>query len=159
KAWRWCRRNPAAAALIATVFLSLVGSSAGAIAYMQDRAGRKAHAERAVEVALHEANTLRERAWELTETPHLWESTLAAALSAIKRAEALVADAGNLVAGELHERVRDVRADLDADERDRQFVSALEQIRLEDQINVKESRFAIEEAIPKYREAFRSYGL
>jgi serine/threonine protein kinase/Flp pilus assembly protein TadD len=165
--WRWGRRNPAVAALVATVFLSLAGGGGTAIWYVRDRAQReaalsvrKAHIEREIEVAVQEAATLGERAWELTETPNLWETTLASALSAIKRAEALVADAGELAGEELQQSVRGVRARLDDDERDRQMVAALEQIRFQrSQVNIKENRYTNSEAIPKYREAFRSYGL
>jgi serine/threonine protein kinase/Flp pilus assembly protein TadD len=165
--WRWSRRNPALAALVATVLLLLVGGSGTAIWYVQDRsqraaalAVRKAHIEQEIEVAVQEAAMLGERAWELTETPHLWETTLASALSAVKRAEALAADASDLVDEELQERVHARKADLETDERDRQMVAALEQIRLEgNQVDVMKNQFIAKTAIPKYLEVFRGYGI
>jgi serine/threonine protein kinase/Flp pilus assembly protein TadD len=167
RAWRWSRRNRALAALAVTVVLLLLGGSGTAIWYVQDRAQRaaalavrKAHIEREIEVAVQEAAMLGERAWESTETPHIWESTLASALSAIRRAEVLAADAGDLVGAELHERVCNRKAGLEADERDRQLVAALEQIRLEqDQVDVEKNRFTPETAVPKYLQVFRAYGL
>jgi serine/threonine protein kinase/Flp pilus assembly protein TadD len=167
QAWRWGRRNPALAALLATLLFLLMGGISTALWYVQDRAQRaaalavrKAHIEQEIEIAVQEANMLGERAWELTETPHLWEATLASALSAIRRAEALAADAGDLVGAELHERVRNRKADLEVDERDRQMVAVLEQIWLEKgQVDVRKNRFTSATAVPKYVEVFRRYGL
>jgi serine/threonine protein kinase/tetratricopeptide (TPR) repeat protein len=167
QAWRWSRRNPALTALVAMVLVLLVGGSATAIWYVQDRAQRaaalavrKSHIEQEIEVAVQEATMLGERAWKLTETPHLWETTLTSALSTIRRAEALAGDASDLVAPELLERVRNQKADLEADERDRHLVAALERIRLEAiQVDVKQNRFVGEAAIPRYLEVFRGYGV
>jgi serine/threonine protein kinase/Flp pilus assembly protein TadD len=167
QAWRWSRRNPAWTALIAMVVVLLVGGSATAIWYVQDRAQRaaalavrKSHIEQEIEVALQEATMLGDRGWKLTDTPHLWETTLASALSTIRRAEALAGDAGDLVAEELLERVRSQKANLEADERDRHLVAALEQIQLEaSQVDVRQNRFVGEAAIPRYLEVFRGYGV
>jgi serine/threonine-protein kinase len=164
--WRWCRRNPAAAALVAMLVVALVGGAAGLIGYIEHRTeqavelvARRARYEREVNVACQEAAKLGERAWALTEDPHSWETALAEARSVIKRAEILVGDAGDLIEPELQERVRATSMALEADEKDRQVVSRFEQIQFEQKgVNINEPRFSPEDTIPKYREAFWQYG-
>jgi serine/threonine-protein kinase len=168
RSWRWSRRHPAAAALVATLLLSLIGGTTGVIGYIQYRAerqattaARKARIERQVEVALQEARTLGERAWTLTETPPLWGSTLSLALAAVARAEAVVTEAEQLVDQDLLDRVSGIKSELRAAEQDRLMVDALDQIRLQQNWVHGRDRYSTQEAAakPKYLEAFRKYGL
>jgi hypothetical protein len=48
---------------------------------------------------------------------------------------------------------------LDEEEKDRTLVAALDEARLAQAETLSENRFAPERAAPKFREAFRAYGL
>jgi hypothetical protein len=57
-------------------------------------------------------------------------------------------------------QVRQVQGELDDEEKDRQFVAALEAARLaQAETVIGQNRFASERALPLFREAFRAYGL
>jgi tetratricopeptide (TPR) repeat protein/predicted Ser/Thr protein kinase len=101
RAWRWCRRNPAAAALAVMVFV-LVGLSVGGALWVQrqrlEAELRRGQARLAIERALAVQEDLQQRG--------LWED----AKFALARAEARVFDAGS---GELQRRLAHAEADLE----------------------------------------------
>jgi tetratricopeptide (TPR) repeat protein len=75
-----------------------------------------------------------------------------------RRAEGLAA--GGPVEPGLAERVGALVGELDEEVADRQLVARLEEIRLlQAEVNVKENRFALERALPEYRQVFKDYGL
>jgi serine/threonine protein kinase len=154
---RWRRQHKvlvnalAAAALVAGLFVGL--------AWWQ-KARRVAQVERDAAGALAEAAALGERAAGLTEQPAQWQSTLAAALSAVKLAQSLLAKEGAAVDADLWDKVYAVRAQLEADERDRRLVARVEEVRLEQaEVDLKRSVFKQAEAYPKVRAALAGYGL
>jgi eukaryotic-like serine/threonine-protein kinase len=123
------------AAALVLFFIGLLGIGAGWA--IRDRAARSASLRQEVGSALEEAQTLAER------------DKLSEAVSAVKRAEALLAGVdGN---ADLHEGVRQWRSDLDMARR-------LEEIRLEGAA-VKDENFDNAAADPAYRKALRDYGL
>jgi serine/threonine-protein kinase len=163
RAVKWVRRKPMAAALAASLVLLVAGSAAVGLWLVQQRAERSAEQARRegdVEAALREAATLGEQARALTDNPAQWEATLAAALSTVKRAEALAGGEQVPVSPALTERLRALADELRAEEKDRQMGATLERIRLkQSELNFQDSQFAWREALPKYREAFQEYGL
>jgi tetratricopeptide (TPR) repeat protein len=94
----------------------------------KERALRLSETRSSVELALQEATTHGERIRALVNNPASWQTTLAAALSAVKRAETLLAREPELTNGTLGDRVRQLRARLDADEKDRVLVAAFEDV-------------------------------
>ncbi len=85
KAWRWCKRNRAAAGLIAVMFILIVGGGLASVWYVQEQASRNRRAiADDLNAALHEARVLCERAWSTRS-----ETTLAAAGEQLERAKSL----------------------------------------------------------------------
>jgi serine/threonine-protein kinase len=138
RSWRWCRRNPAAAALVATA-VALVGLAfGGGLWLVQQRAERRAETARqeereslAVEVVLKQAADLQKRGH--------WPE----ARALLEGAPGLL---GPSASPDLRERLRRARADADV-------VAELEEIRLR-----------LSDATPLspeklYANAFRNYGI
>jgi serine/threonine-protein kinase len=149
RAVKWVQRKPAAAALW--------GVSVAAVALLLwlglVRAERKAQTTRAVEQALAEATLLRTQAgagpiWDL----QAWSQALAAA----KRAEALLE--GSAGHERLRRQVRELLAELQAEEQDRRLVERLEGIRLQTGAG-KGGKFDLTRADRDYAAAFHQYGI
>jgi serine/threonine protein kinase/Flp pilus assembly protein TadD len=147
QARRWARRRRAAvwsAAAALVVTLVVLAGSVGWV--VRDRAARQAQAAADLRAALEEA--------QRSQGEGKWPQAQAAA----KRAEALLRDceAEPALAG----RVRDLVRELDEQEADDRLVAELEAVRLRQAaVVVKEDRFALDEALPEYRQAFKDYGL
>jgi serine/threonine protein kinase/Flp pilus assembly protein TadD len=145
--WRkWARRHRpvvwSAAALFAT--LAVLAGSVGWV--LRDRADRQARTRAAVRDALEEAQRFHEQAH--------W----AQAQAAVQRAEALLPEGTADPA--LAARVRALLRELAAEDADRRLLAGLEEIRLRQAgVNVRENRFALEEAVPEYGRVFKAYGL
>jgi len=155
------KRALATIAALAIMFLLAVGAVAGSVGWMaRDRAARQAKLNDEAETAVQEGIALRERALTLIDSPHQWESTLAAASFACRRAEALARRDDTVLDSELIERIRALGERLKIDEKDRRMVATVERIRMEQsEPNIAENRFSHPEAAPKYRQAFESFGL
>jgi serine/threonine protein kinase/Flp pilus assembly protein TadD len=144
---KWARRHrpavwSAAAALLVTVVV-LAGSAGWVV---RDRAARQAKLTADLQAAWDEAQRSRQEG--------RWPQAQAAA----KRAEALLQDGADepTLAGQ----VKDFLGELAQEEADRRLVDGLEKIRLgQAEVNLKENRFALEEALPEYRRVFLTYGL
>jgi serine/threonine-protein kinase len=159
RVWRWCRRNPARAGLAAALTLLLATGVAGMFWYQHVRDSSRSKAERAAAVALQEAETLNKQAANLVQQPVLWKMTLAEALAAAKRAEATLTEEPDLDPA-LHRRLATLKTDLLHEEEERKFVEDLDEIRLEQgNVNLKESRLAKTDTLPRYRTVFSAYGL
>jgi tetratricopeptide (TPR) repeat protein/predicted Ser/Thr protein kinase len=118
----------------------------------RDQAIQQAVRSRDVRDALARAQALRNQARE--SNPAKW----AEAREEARRAEALAE--GGLVEAGLAERIAVLRCELDEEQADRALVARLDEIRLlQAEVNVKENRFAVERALPEYRQAFAEYGL
>jgi tetratricopeptide (TPR) repeat protein len=142
-AWYRCRkfarrnRPVLATAGFVLFFLVFLGAIVGWA--VRDRGVRQALLGQEVAGALKEAETASERG--------KWSE----ALAAVKRAGGLLAGGGG--SDELQERVRQWGADLD-------LVARLQDARMLGlQVNVAESRFRQELALPEYEAAFRDHGL
>jgi serine/threonine-protein kinase len=156
------KRRRLTLALAATVLLA-VALGGGAARWLQaDRQARQAQVAREVHDALDQVTALREQARAATtDGPAL----LARAREQAQRALALV-QAGP-ADGALAALVERVQGELDAEEKDRQFLAAIDNARLGQVETVApwapggpgSSRFATERALPLFREAFRAYGL
>jgi tetratricopeptide (TPR) repeat protein len=157
---KFARRHRALVATIAAFLaLLLVGGAvtawqAVALARAErDQAVRQAARSREVQEALGRAGALREQA-RAAGDPHKW----AEAREEARRAEALT-EGGPVEAG-LAERVGLLLRDMNEEEADRRLVARVEKAwLLQAELNVKESRFAGERALPEYRQAFADYGL
>jgi serine/threonine-protein kinase len=143
-------------ALAAAVLLAVVLGGGGWLWLRAEREARLARTNQAVSAALAEARALRERA----RTAPAREATALAgqARQEAERAEAL-AESGPADAA-LAAQVRGLRAELDAEEKDRQLLAALDAARLAQvQSNDRGPGFAWGRAVPLFREAFRAYGM
>jgi tetratricopeptide (TPR) repeat protein len=161
---KFVRRNKrllATLALLSVMLLALVGVVAGSLGWrLHDRAARRAKLNTAVEAAVQEGSALQGRALTLTGQPAQWAAAQAEAFAALRRAEALAAGDEELLDRTLKARVQELAARLQADEKDRLLVAAVERIRLErSQVDVKHSQFSDNEAAPKYRSTFAAHGL
>jgi serine/threonine-protein kinase len=149
RAVKWVQRKPAAAALW--------GVSVAAVALLLwlglARAERQAQTTRAVEQALAEATLLRTQArsgptWDL----QAWGQALAAA----KRAEALLE--GGAGPERLRQQVRELLAELQAEDQDRRMMERVQDIRLRI-ADVREGEFDFARADKDYATAFQQYGI
>jgi serine/threonine protein kinase/Flp pilus assembly protein TadD len=147
QARKWARRHrpvvwSAAAALLAT--LAVLAGCVGWV--VRDQAARQARTDADLLAALDEAQRSRKDG----QWPH--------AQAAAQRAAALLR--GGAAEPELAGQVRALLRELAEEEADRRLVTRVEEIRLlQAEVDVKENRFALERAIPAYRQAFAEYGL
>jgi serine/threonine-protein kinase len=143
-------------ALASLVLLAVLGAGGTWLGLHTRQEARLAENTRAVNEALTEAAALRERA-------QATRGREAAGLAARARERAQRAAAlaeGGPVEEELAARVRELLAELDEEDSDRQLLDALEKARLaQTEANMRENRFNYEQALPLFREAFRAYGL
>jgi tetratricopeptide (TPR) repeat protein len=147
---KWVKRRPLAATLGA-VSLAVMLAGAGSWLWLaQDRAQRGAATTRAVEQALQEATLLRlqSRAGD--------QAASGKALAAVTRAQTLL-ERGEGEAG-LVWRVQQLREQLKDEEKDRDMVVSLEEIRLR-QTDIKDDTFDMARADQEYAQAFRDYGI
>ncbi len=149
------KRRRLTLALAATVLLALALGGGGWLWVKADRDARQAQVTREVHDALSQAAALREQA----RTAAVGGTALfAQAREQAQRARAL-AESGPAEKA-LTAQVRQLQADLDEEEKDHRLIAALDEARLaQAELVAGESRFAIERAVPKFREAFRAYGL
>jgi serine/threonine-protein kinase len=126
----------------------------------QERALQRAKAQQGVELALQEAHTHGEQARQLISRPDAWQTTLAAAQFAVNRAEKLLEQEPELARGELVQRVRQLKAELGADEKDRKLLAAFDRVR-EEQSQIDPSGHGLDAAAayPLLRQALAEYRL
>jgi serine/threonine-protein kinase len=140
--------------LAGTVLLAL-SLGGGWLWVVNERDTRQAQLTRDVNDALTQATALREKAKAV--------STGGAALFAQAREQtqrALALIDNGLADPTLVDQVRRLQTELDEEEQDRKLLAALEEARLAlGTFKGSENRFAFEEAVPRFRVAFRDYGL
>jgi serine/threonine-protein kinase len=162
KAVEEAKRRRLTLALAGTVLLALTLGGGGWLYLKTQRDARQAqlNARQAqltlkVNEALNKVTSLREQA----RTASAGGAALfAQAREQAQRALALVESgpADDM----LKTQVKQLQAELDEEEKDRRLIAALDEARLAQAETVAgENRFATERAVPKYREAFRAYGL
>jgi tetratricopeptide (TPR) repeat protein len=159
---KFARRHKRAlvtAGLLAIMLVAAVGAVAGTFGWaVRDREARRTRLNQEVDLALREASDSRERALGLTDNPYQWEATLAAALSALKRAEGLAAEDDAALEPAVREHLLTVRRTLDADENDRRFVARFDAIRLEQTaLDPQLSRYREEIAFAALNDALRAH--
>src|SRR5262249_19243412 len=165
--WRWCRRKPAAAALVAALALLAFGAMGAFFWYVEDQAQRgaerlqkAARLESGVEAALGEAGALEKQAYAARDNPAQWQAPPAPAPSAVARAEMLLQGEEGLTPAGLQERVRRLRAALDAEEKDRRMVAQLDEIILEFLgLDTQRSGFTWLTVLTEFRKEFAKYGI
>jgi tetratricopeptide (TPR) repeat protein/serine/threonine protein kinase len=150
---KWARRHKLVAAGLAAVLVAAAILAVGAGFWHQRRI---AETERAVTVALAQAETLRAEGVKLVDWPERRHAMARTAQVALEKAEELLAQ--GVGTEELAARVRQVRAAVDAGVRDSRLLVEVDRIRLE-QATLKEERFDIVGAAPAYAATFRAYGL
>jgi serine/threonine-protein kinase len=156
------KRRRLALALAATVLLAVSVGGAAVLWLQADHQARQTQVTREVNDALNQVTALREKATAATADS---KALFAQAREQAQRALTLVQSGPADEA--LQAQVRRVKGELDEEEKDRQFIAALDAARL-DQAEpaalyspggVFQVRFALERAVPRFREAFRAYGL
>jgi serine/threonine protein kinase/Flp pilus assembly protein TadD len=143
RAWRWCRRNPTMAALLAALLLLTIVAAVAVGMSERQRAGRRAEAARrrdlarqAVEAALEQADPRRARG--------RWPE----AKAVLEQAESRLDEASS---EDLRQRLKQTRADLE-------LAIRLEAIRVE-RATYTENDFAANTAVRDYAVAFAAAGL
>jgi eukaryotic-like serine/threonine-protein kinase len=137
-------------ALAGSVLLTVLLGGGGWLWLQGQRAARLAENNRAVNEALTHATTLREQARTAQARTAL--DLAARAREQARRAEALV-ESGPADAA-LAEQVQGLLTELDADEKDRQLLTALDAIHLM-QYDIE----SFERVLLRFREAFRAFGM
>jgi serine/threonine-protein kinase len=175
------KRRRLTLALTAALLLLVLGGSGAALWYQRQEAAwaadeaaretkeaaraqeqelRLTHARAGVQLALKEAITLGERALTLINNPSSWQATLAAALTAVKQAQTLLAGEPGLAREPLAQQVEQVKAKLEADEKDRQLLADFDRVR-EKQSRLEDSGRFVRKP-PSYlelKEILKKYGL
>jgi serine/threonine-protein kinase len=155
KAAEEAKRRRLTLALAGTVLLALALGGGGYLYVKNERDARQAQLTREVNDALNQATALREQA---KAAPVGRAALFAQAREQVQRALALVEN-GQADAA-LAAQVRQLQADLDEEAKDRKLVAALDEARLaQAESAAGEPWFALERAVPVFREAFRAYGL
>jgi serine/threonine protein kinase/Flp pilus assembly protein TadD len=159
------KRALAAAAVLAAAVLLAAGSLLWVV---QDRAAQNAEQqhkrellERDIDLALQEATDLEQRALALLEdNPFQCEATLAAAGSALKRADALAGSEAAALAPALEQRLAAMKTRLEDDDKDRRLLEQLEGAFLANAFTIIDGHlFNYGERAPAYRQAFAAYGI
>jgi len=151
-------RRPLVTAAAFLVLLAVAGVLAGWQVVREARAERDQAVERAkrdgaVRDALDRARALREEARKEKDAGK-WARAREQAQRALTVVESGPADEA------LAAQVRQVQGELDEELKDRRLVADLDAARLAGvQSLAAQNRFAFERAIPRYRDAFRAYGL
>jgi serine/threonine-protein kinase len=173
KAWRWCRRKPALAGMVAAVSLLVVGLVAGAFWYLQDQADRSVQAaqaeqkqmlaEQGIGQALDQAEAvraellrkLRQRGgvFELLNHPEDWQARINMTQAGLDRARALLDNTDERVNQVLKGRADQMKLLLERDEADRLLAMSLEKVRT-DRSAVVGRNFDYKKAAKEYPRLF-----
>jgi tetratricopeptide (TPR) repeat protein len=142
-------------ALAATVLLALTLGGGGWLWLKADRDAQRVQAMQDVNEALNRATALREQA----KADRVGGAALfTQARDQVQRARELLQSSPAVAA--LQAQVRHLQTELDEEEKDRTLLAALDAARLAQAATAAgEHRFAVERAVPLFREALRAYGL
>ena len=154
KAAEEAKRRRLTLALAGTVLLALTLGGGGWLYLKTQRDARQAQLTREVNETLNQVTALREQA----RTASAGGAALfAQAREQAQRALALV-ESGP-ADDTLKNLVTYLQTELGEEEKDRKLIAALDEAQLAQAETLSENRFAEERAVPKFREAFRAYGL
>jgi serine/threonine-protein kinase len=143
-------------ALAASVLLTALVGGGGWLWLRADREARLAGERSTVNEALNQATGLREQS--RTATGPEAAALAAQAREQVQRARALVESgpADPTLAAQVHRLL----GELEAEDRDRQLLAALDSVRLaQAETNTQENRYRLERGLPLYRDTLRAYGL
>jgi serine/threonine-protein kinase len=155
KAVEEVKRRRLTLALAATVLLAATLGGSGWLYVKNERDARQAKVAREVNDAVNQAMALREKSKAALAGGPAW---FAQAREQAQRALALVNNGP--IDPLLRDQVERLQTDLDEEEKDRTLVTALDAAWMAQAETVsEENRFAVERAVPKFREAFLAYGL
>jgi serine/threonine-protein kinase len=141
-------------ALAGTVLLALTLGGGGGLWLKAEHQARQIALTRDVNDALNQATAFRAQARSATVGSVL---LFGQARVQAQRASALL-ESGPADAA-LKDQVTRLQTELDEEEKDRTLVTALDEASLAQAETLPENRFAIERVVPKFREAFRAYGM
>src|SRR5262249_32077489 len=128
--------------------------------YQKQQAQQEAERAWQLARALQEAETHGERARTLTNHPASWRTTLEAALFAVQRAEQLLEQQPHSAEPATAQRLRQVKAKLEADERDRVLLAVFDRVREEQsQLDPNKRGLKLAVAYPRLKQALADYGL
>jgi serine/threonine-protein kinase len=154
KAVEDAKRRRLTLALAATVLLAVTLGGGGWLYVKNERDTRQAQVTRDVHDALNKATALREQA----KAANVGSAVLfAQAREQLQRALALVENGP--ANDTLKTQVTRLQTELDEEEKDRHLLAALDEAHLKQAETLSQNRFAVERAVPLFREAFRAYGL
>ncbi len=157
---RWCRRQPAQAALAVALLVLTAGGITGGLWYQRSRAARTAEIRGGIERSWSEASALAKEAARLRHQPAEWHALLASSLQALEQAEHAAADNTARVDRDLRERLTKLRVEIDAEEKDRRMVARLDDILYHmSDIERGGAGYATVDCLPEYAAAFRDYGV
>jgi tetratricopeptide (TPR) repeat protein/tRNA A-37 threonylcarbamoyl transferase component Bud32 len=165
RAGRWMRRRRTLVTGVGVALLVLL-LSGGAAAwwYEHHRATHEAQEAAQTEIlkqkvmsALNDTDKLVKHAETLTSNPSSWQAGLAAAKAALNHAEALLTQVPEKARGELAGQVRQVRTELEADEKDHLLVTAFEKVLF--QLSEFNPRYKQTEAHQDVKRALAQWGL
>jgi serine/threonine-protein kinase len=143
------KRRGVTVALVGSVLLTVLLVGGGLFLVVRAREARETQARD----ALAQAQTSWDRA-RAGYDPSEWAEARAMA----RQAEALLEQGPGL--SELADQARSLLSAMDQEQADRWLLARLERSRLRQAaINVKENRFAVENLLPEYRQAFHRFGL
>jgi serine/threonine-protein kinase len=161
KTWRWCRRNPTMALLLALVLLLVLGGTVGWGWHTLQAQRRLEENERQVTMAVEEALRLRGDAMADSDINRLGE-----ALGAARRARTLLAQAGSdpAQAARVEQLLRDLeredrtlRTQQHQQKRDQELLHNLETARFA-KATILRGGLDASQASPHYHQAFQAYG-
>jgi serine/threonine-protein kinase len=156
RAGRWVRRHkPQVAAATAALLVALAVGGGAWLWVKNERGAREAQVTGEVKDALNKATVCLDQARRASVGgAALFAQAREQAQRALALAESGPADDA------LKRQVRQLQGELNEEDKDRRLMAALEEAHLAQAENVAgESRFASERAVPRFREAFREYGL
>jgi serine/threonine protein kinase/tetratricopeptide (TPR) repeat protein len=151
---KFVRRNKASLAVVASVLAMSLALAGAEIWFGHQKAVQETRIERAATAALSQVETFLEEGDKQTEHPERWQATAQQAQSALEKAEELLATGAGTE--ELADRVKQIRAAVDAAVTDSRMLVELDGIRLE-QASVKAGRFDKARAAPLYAGPLGNY--
>jgi serine/threonine-protein kinase len=160
---KFVRRHPTATAASALGLVLLAGGVAFAFRVQSEGAAeavRASRLEEGVASALEEARSAGEQAAKSVDDAAAWKTASTSALGAVRRAEALVAQAGSGFDAALRHGLEETKARAEADERDRRLLERVEELRLRASgVDVRTNRFAPNVSAAELEATFAEWGV
>jgi serine/threonine-protein kinase len=170
RGWRWCRRNPVVAGLMAVASTFLIAGVAAVMAVqakanrerseaVANRAAREARTTATIAAAIREARERMIEAWRLTEDPARMQESTGAAIAALRPADESAAV--ERLSIETRDELAAARRDVEDLARHTRLLVAgtANRWRIADELNGQNVRQAQADFCTRQREAFARFGL